>query len=169
MIHDLKIIFRKNDESGYGSYMGSLMHGVLMEHISSEYADKMHISQMHPYSQHTCFENGRLVWYITVLNDEAGRYITDVLNPVEKHFNKSSNVSKHMKIISENEELLRIFLNSTPETAGKLDAFNKIMEVQLSVSDICEYERFIEGFQLGAKLMLELFLKQDSSELRDIQ
>ncbi len=78
MIHSLRIIFKKNDESGYGSYMGSLMHGVLMEHISSEYADKMHISQIHPYSQYTYFENGRIVWCITALNDEAGRYITDV-------------------------------------------------------------------------------------------
>ncbi len=91
------------------------------------------------------------------------------INPVEKHFNKSSKVSKHIKIISENEELLRCFLKSTPETSEKLDALNKIMEAQLSVSDICEYERFIDGFHLGAKLMLEILSKHDSSELLDIQ
>ena len=60
MIHSLRIIFKKNDESGYGSYMGSLMHGVLMEHISSEYADKMHISQIHPYSQYTYYKFGKI-------------------------------------------------------------------------------------------------------------
>ncbi len=78
MIHKLQIRFKKNDECGYERYMGSLMQGVLMEYISGEYAEKMHESQMHPYSQYVCRENDRIVWNITALNDEAREKITDV-------------------------------------------------------------------------------------------
>lgn len=51
--------------------MTSLFHGALMELIPSEYADYLHLSQLHPYSQHLEYREGNWYWIICGLNKEA--------------------------------------------------------------------------------------------------
>ena len=50
MLGKLELKLRCAEELNY--QMASLFHGVLMELIPSEYADYLHLSQLHPYSQH---------------------------------------------------------------------------------------------------------------------
>ncbi len=38
--------------------MSSLFHGALMELLPEAYADYLHVSQLHPYTQHLEFREG---------------------------------------------------------------------------------------------------------------
>ena len=57
----------------------SNLQGVLFEHISTGYSEKMHMQQLHPYSQYLIKEKERLYWYVNTLDGEAAAEIIDVL------------------------------------------------------------------------------------------
>lgn len=73
---------------------GTVLHGVLMEHIDHDYADFLHSNQLNPYSQYVYFDRKRqqLLWRITALNKQAAE---EVLAPAfslpEKVFLKQKN------------------------------------------------------------------------------
>lgn len=59
MISKLTIQFNADDKFKYSYNMGEIFQSIMMESISFEYAEKLHISEIHPYSQHTEYsENG---------------------------------------------------------------------------------------------------------------
>lgn len=49
----------------------SLLQGVLMEHISPEYALKLHENGLKPYSQSVIVKKGKTFWHINTLSKEA--------------------------------------------------------------------------------------------------
>ena len=49
----------------------SVLHGVLMERLDTEYVDFLHNQQMHPYSQYVSTTKDGPVWHINTLNKEA--------------------------------------------------------------------------------------------------
>lgn len=49
----------------------SRLQGVLMETIDMDYADMMHVQQIHPYSQYLTLEDGIPVWHVNTLNRAA--------------------------------------------------------------------------------------------------
>ncbi len=55
--------------------MGSILHGALMEIISPEWAEAMHARKMRPYSQYAIFTEGRAVWRLQTLPEEAFDHI----------------------------------------------------------------------------------------------
>lgn len=55
--------------------MASLFHGALMELIPSEYADYLHLSQLHPYTQHLECRKDGWYWVITCMNRDAAKMI----------------------------------------------------------------------------------------------
>lgn len=57
----------------------SILQGVMFENIDSAYAERMHQQNLHPYSQYIIEENGRPVWVINTLTDEAKEKIIDPL------------------------------------------------------------------------------------------
>lgn len=57
--------------------MASSFHGVLMELISAEYADILHMSKLHPYTQHIEKRDDGWYWVVTTLNDEAKTELID--------------------------------------------------------------------------------------------
>lgn len=61
--------------------VGSIMQGVMMEHISTDYAGKLHEQGLNPYSQYSVFDRKKniLTWTLNTLNEEAGEKIIDVL------------------------------------------------------------------------------------------
>ena len=69
MLGKLELKLRCAEEINY--QMASLFHGVLMELIPSEYADYLHLSQLHPYSQHLEYRDETWYWIICGLNKEA--------------------------------------------------------------------------------------------------
>lgn len=66
----------KLDTDGNLSYqMASRFHGFLMEQISPEYAELMHQSQLHPYTQHLEKRKSSWYWIINCLSQESFQYI----------------------------------------------------------------------------------------------
>ena len=57
--------------------VGSLFHGVLMEHIDSDYCDFLHQQALRPYSQYVYFDRERqgLYWRISSLNETAAQEV----------------------------------------------------------------------------------------------
>ena len=78
MLNRLTIKLDKNDELSL--QMSSLFHGAMMECISKEYADLMHISGLHPYTQHIEKRDGSWFWTITTLNEQSKHEIIDKLD-----------------------------------------------------------------------------------------
>jgi len=85
--------------------------------------------------------------------------------PSEKRFDRASDYAKHIEIISDSEEKLNDLLTGTE---GGRQLFSDFINVQSEISGHNELEYFIEGFQLGAKFMLDTFLLPRKSVLSDI-
>ena len=87
------------------SQMSSLFHGVLIESIPSGYADYVHYSQLHPYTQHIEINKECVKWVVTCLNDQAREYIIkegiDSLNEFDL-----KRQSIHVRIIGKKETKL---------------------------------------------------------------
>lgn len=62
---------------GMSYHMSSLFHGALMELISPYYADELHMSQLHPYTQHLERRGNDWYWVVTTLNEEARYELID--------------------------------------------------------------------------------------------
>lgn len=69
MLSKLTIILERNKNVSYNS--SSLMQGVLMEHISPEYANILHDGKINPYSQHLVFREDEICWEILTMTDDA--------------------------------------------------------------------------------------------------
>ncbi|MDR1629916.1 MAG: hypothetical protein LBS36_06860 [Oscillospiraceae bacterium] len=89
------------------------------------------------------------------------------IRPCDKCFDKQSRYGAFINIIAENEEtLLDYFKTQQHETQQHL--FSQLMNAQEEILAFSEQNRFIEGFQTGAKLMLDTFILPQSSVIRDI-
>ena len=75
MLCKLIMPFESSRGLHYNFYASSLMQGVMMEKISTSYAKKMHEDGLRPYSQFCTFENGRNLWTISTLDQEAAENI----------------------------------------------------------------------------------------------
>ena len=76
MITSLKIKFGGNAEIVPNSRLASVFHGVMMELISVDYAEYLHLSQVHPYSQYITGENNCIVWNINTLDKNSAENIS---------------------------------------------------------------------------------------------
>ena len=90
------------------------------------------------------------------------------IRPISKCFDRSSPYGKLVKIISDNEKKLNTYLNTIPEAKEEQYLFSQLMNAQGEVSGISDLERFIEGFQLGARFMLDTFLSERYSPIQDV-
>lgn len=112
MLARLELKIKCNQEIVY--QMASLFHGALMEMLPKEYAGYLHLSQLHPYTQHLEFRNGEWYWVICCLNEEAVKaVIYDGLWNVNKFTirNRNMEVQVVQKIYSETtyKELMNSF------------------------------------------------------------
>ena len=90
------------------------------------------------------------------------------IDPNEKRFDKKSEYAKFSKIVIDSEELLTEFINKLPNAEKEQQAFSRMINAQSELSDFIAYERFVEGFRLGAGVMLEVFVMPQQSVVRDI-
>jgi hypothetical protein len=90
------------------------------------------------------------------------------INPNEKCFDKKSEYAKFVKIITDNEEKLTAFLDRLPNAEEERHMFSQMINAQSELGQFSEFERFIEGFGLGASIMLETFILPQQSVIRDI-
>ena len=86
------------------------------------------------------------------------------ISPIGKTFEKDSKYAAFSAIAAENENLLSAFLKGDEED----HLFSQLMNVQSEILEFTERERFLEGFRLGAKIILDTFVLPGRSVLRDI-
>lgn len=77
MLTNLQIRLETEKNDRIVPQMSSSMHGILMEHISSQYAGELHSDGFHPYSQYLSFEDDNVFWNINTLNVEAYQNIIE--------------------------------------------------------------------------------------------
>lgn len=101
MLVRLELKLKSDGEINY--QMMTLFHGALIEALPPEYADYLHLSQLHPYTQHLEFREGSWYWIVCGLNKEAvQKIIHEALMPLESIVIKKKNlkidiVEKHYK------------------------------------------------------------------------
>ncbi|TGY97287.1 CRISPR-associated endoribonuclease Cas6 [Petralouisia muris] len=71
MLANLKMEL-KTEENDFIPYQKAvILQGILMEQVREEYAAKLHVTGLHPYSQSITNLNGRNIWNICTANEEA--------------------------------------------------------------------------------------------------
>ena len=78
------------------------------------------------------------------------------INPIENYSLKPL-AAKYSKIISDNEEKLMSFFNRFSAAKEEHELFSQLLSAQIDLLDYNEFERFIEGFRLGARFTLDTF------------
>ena len=68
----------------------SNLQGILMENIDTEYAGILHGNQLNPYSQCLIRENGKNIWCIKTLTEEAYEQIIRPMSEVKSVIFKKS-------------------------------------------------------------------------------
>ena len=71
----LTLRLRGEEEHQHGPYLASLMQGVLMEKIDPGYAEYLHMTGAHPYSQNIQVKDNLIYWNINALSDEAEKQL----------------------------------------------------------------------------------------------
>ena len=91
----------------------SNLQGVLMENIDTVYANKLHESTMHPYSQHVENINDKSYWIVNAVNKEAEQQIIDKLMNADFREFCFKKDGKRVKIVNKEVQTLeeRALLN----------------------------------------------------------
>lgn len=90
------------------------------------------------------------------------------ITPVEKSFDPKSEYAALMNIFVENEEKITAYLESQPNAGELQGIYNKLMDAYSEAQSIAELNHFIEGFQLGARLMLDAVISPRLEVISDI-
>jgi len=90
------------------------------------------------------------------------------INPSDKCFDKQSEYAKFVKTVADNEEKLNAFLGNLPNAQEERRLFSQMIDAQIEIGQFSEIEWFIEGFRLGASIMLETSVLPQQSVIRDI-
>ncbi len=91
------------------------------------------------------------------------------LTPVEKCFLPGSEYARTVTALCNCERQLTEWISKQERAEGPLQFLSELTEAQRTLDDYHQQERFIEGFRLGARLMLDTFLIPEQSALRDIR
>lgn len=70
-----KLEMRLEGSLEISNQMASTFHGALMEMLPQEYAEELHESRLHPYTQHLERRAGDWYWVVTALNEKASSII----------------------------------------------------------------------------------------------
>lgn len=85
MLAEVNLIL-KSKEQEIGYFQSSNLHGVLMERIDTNYAQYLHGQSLNPYSQCVLTQEGKTVWSIKVLDENA--YESIILPLLDKDFSE---------------------------------------------------------------------------------
>lgn len=84
MLSSLRIELEGEIEKSRNDLLGSLFQGFIMENIYKGYADILHMSTLHPYSQYVTRVDDKIIWTLNTLNIEAKENIADKIKQMEK-------------------------------------------------------------------------------------
>jgi len=102
MLSSLNIELEGKIEKSRNDLLGSLFQGFIMENIDTDYADTLHVSTLHPYSQYVTMTEDKIIWTLNTLNAEAKEKIADKIKKMEKVNIKYK--EKEYKIVSTKEK-----------------------------------------------------------------
>ena len=102
MLSSLNIELEGKIEKSRNDLLGSLFQGLIMENIDTDYADTLHVSTLHPYSQYVTMTDDKIIWTLNTLNTEAKEKIADKIKKMEKVNIKYK--EKEYKIVSTKEK-----------------------------------------------------------------
>ena len=91
------------------------------------------------------------------------------IHPHEKRFEASSAYAELVDTVVDHEAKLNAFLKALPDAKENARLFTELMDAQGEIGCLSELERFLEGFRLGAGLMLETFILPRQGVLRDVE
>lgn len=77
------------------------------------------------------------------------------LFPLEKSAKLDDEVKELLKLFNRNEEKLTSTL-----TESQKETLEKYKDCNREISEICERESFIKGFQLGARIIIEVISQE---------
>ena len=84
MLSSLRIELEGEIEKSRNDLLGSLFQGFIMKNIYKGYADILHMSTLHPYSQYVTRVDNKIIWTLNTLNIEAKENIADKIKQIEK-------------------------------------------------------------------------------------
>lgn len=90
------------------------------------------------------------------------------VNPNAKCFERNSEYARFLSMITENEEKLITYFEQHSNTKDEYQWFTALTGAYSEIVDFYSLDRFIEGFQIGAKFMLDAFILPQQSVIRDI-
>lgn len=71
MLGILNIEIEEKEKNKITNQKTSLLQGVLMERLDEEYAEQLHQNVLRPYSQNIIYRDGRHIWQVKTLDEEA--------------------------------------------------------------------------------------------------
>ena len=77
------------------------------------------------------------------------------LFPLEKSAKLDDEVKVLLKLLNRNEEKI-----TATVTESQKETFEKYKDCNSEISEICERESFIKGFQLGARIIIEVISRE---------
>lgn len=96
---ELKITLEEPEEAYFNFSKGSLLQGVLFEHINADYAEELHNQGLKPYSQFIRTEDGNVNWYVRTLSGQAYQQIVVPLLSEEFQEFDIEHDKQHIKIL----------------------------------------------------------------------
>lgn len=114
MLAKLEMILETEEKESMSYQKAVLLQSILMSQISQEYAQSMHESGLHPYSQSITIKEEKNVWCVTTMNTEAYRQI---INPLlSKEFEEFFLEHEQCKVCVKAKTVLEIAKNQMVET-----------------------------------------------------
>lgn len=165
MLSELKLELKAEGNIGY--LQSSLFQGVLMERADQAYAEAVHITGLHPYSQFISSKNA-LTWTIRTLNPEAYKGIIEpLLSPDFDGFDLKAK-DLHVDIISKSirsktyEDLMKTFNSDEVDKYIKIEFESPTAFKSDSVYVFMPDTRLIFG-----SLMRKYSAASDSTDMTD--
>ena len=78
--------------------------------------------------------------------------------PWEKETGRDPEYTKLLRRITDSEKKLTGLFNSHPNAQEETGPLEQLMSAKNEIAGLCDAERFIEGFRIGARFMLDTFL-----------
>ena len=79
MLANLQMVLETEEKTAIPYQKAIILQSVLMSQINQEYAETMHMSGLHPYSQSLEIKEGKNIWNVCTTNEEAYHQI---INPI---------------------------------------------------------------------------------------
>ncbi len=86
MLARLELILEPEYDGRLNINKGSLLHGIIMEHLEPEYVEEIHTSGLNPFTSALKVIDGKYVWIINTLNKTAYKNI--IMKLLDEEFNE---------------------------------------------------------------------------------